>query len=414
VIAGKNRAGKSSMIGAMDAAFGGAREIANDPVHHGAEQARIAIDLAGGETAGGLTIKRVIEPDGATALEVRDADGAIRRPQERLDHLIGTRFIDPLRFLTLDPKEQRARLMKIIPDAARIGELDAKRERAFDKRTEIGRKLEHARGELERLPDVDVGTPIDVAALVAEQRAFAEQQRAGDGLGNVVAQAEAKLRAAEEQANKTSERIAALERELDETRKMLGSWERAVTGHAEQLAHAREQLSGAAATWSASSARRVELEQEIARADGHNRAVFSAEAQRARRQETAAAVEKHRAEVDEITAQLKIIDDRKAEVLSKAKLPVEGLAIGKDEIMLAGVPLSQASASERWRVAFAMAIAGAPKLDDIWIRDGAVLDDDALELVAKLAEAAGKRCWIERVGTRDPGAIIIRDGQVES
>jgi hypothetical protein len=38
----------------------------------------------------------------------------------------------------------------------------------------------------------------------------------------------------------------------------------------------------------------------------------------------------------------------------------------------------------------------------VWIRDGALLDEDSLELVAKHAGGAGKRVWIERVGTKDP------------
>ncbi len=72
----------------------------------------------------------------------------------------------------------------------------------------------------------------------------------------------------------------------------------------------------------------------------------------------------------------------------------------------------QASDAERLRVALALAIAASPGLNDVWIRDGALLDDDSLELVAKHAIAAGKRIWIERVGTKDPGVIVIKDGQV--
>lgn len=409
LLGGRNRQGKSSTIDALTAAFGGAKAIAADPVRHGADQAAIRVELDGGQ----LTIERVIRPDGTTTLEVRDADGAVRRPQETLDKLIGARFLDPLRFLRLDAKEQRAQLMRLIPDAARIDELNGKRERAFAKRTEVGRELTRARGELERLPPAaEPIAPIDVAALVAEQRAFSDQQRAGDGLGNAVSLAEAKLRGAQEQEAKTHDRIAALERELVEARSALAGWGRAVAGHAEALAEARQQLAAAAAAWTASAPRRTELERDLSRAGEHNRQVGERSAADRRRAETAAAVDQLEAKVTELSGALATIDQRKAEVLGAAKLPVEGLEIRDDGIALAGVPFGQASASEQLRVALALAIAGSPGLHDVWVRDGALFDEDALEELAKLAAAAGKRVWVERVGTRDPGVIVIQDGEV--
>lgn len=56
----------------------------------------------------------------------------------------------------------------------------------------------------------------------------------------------------------------------------------------------------------------------------------------------------------------------------------------------------------------------SPELDDVWIRDGALCDEDTLAAIADHAAAAKKRVWIERVGTADPGAIIIHDGRVAS
>jgi hypothetical protein len=73
--------------------------------------------------------------------------------------------------------------MKLIDGAERIDELNEKRVRAFDRRTEIGRDLTKAKGELARLPEVAIGTPLDVAALVAERSKLAEVQRAGDAVG---------------------------------------------------------------------------------------------------------------------------------------------------------------------------------------------------------------------------------------
>src|SRR6185312_5871873 len=120
---------------ALTAAFGGAKQLAVDPVRHGADEATIYVELDGGK----LTIERSIAPNGKSSIEVRDELGAVRGPQAMLDKLVGARFLDPLAFLALPAKEQRAQLMKLIDGADRIAGLDEKRERAFSRRTEVGR-----------------------------------------------------------------------------------------------------------------------------------------------------------------------------------------------------------------------------------------------------------------------------------
>lgn len=408
LIGGKNRQGKSSTLDALTAAFGGAKAIAADPVRHGENEASIAIELDGGK----LTIDRKIAPDGKTQLEVRDANGALRRPQEVLDKLVGARFLDPLAFLRLASKEQRAQLMRIIPGAERIDELNAKRERAFDRRREIGRDLDKSRGELARLPDIAVPPPIDVAALNDQVRALAEQQRLSDGLGSEVTRLETMLMVERAEADAALQRVERLERELNQARAELPEKERVARDRAAEVARARGRLDAALGAWSAAAPRRAQIDADLARANEANRASFAAEAQNKRRVEVQAAVDKLAGDHQACTAAIETVDQRKAEILGAATLPVDGLAIADDGIQLAGVPFGQASASEQLRVALAIAIAGSPGLHDVWIRDGALLDDEALEVVASHAAAAGKRVWIERVGTRDPGVIVIHDGQV--
>jgi hypothetical protein len=179
-----------------------------------------------------------------------------------------------------------------------------------------------------------------------------------------------------------------------------------------ELAGAKERLAASARKWKEMLPRREQLAADLARADAHNRAVFAAEAQQRRRGQVTADVEQLTKERGRLTGVIDAIDVRKAEILAAAALPIAGLTITEDGIELAGVPLDQASDAEQWRVALALAIAASPGLDDVWIRDGALLDDESLALVAEQAHAAGKRPWIERVGTRDPGVIEIRDGRV--
>lgn len=417
LLGGKNRQGKSSTLDALTAAFGGKKTLPADPVRHGAGEAEIRVELDGGE----LTVRRVIQPDGESVLEVRDRLGAVKSPQAALDKLIGARFLDPLQFLSMPAKEQRAQLMRLIDGADRIADLDEKRARAFTKRTEVGRDLTKAEGELARLPEVEVGEAIDVAELGAEARRLAEIQRAGDGLGHAYKQAQRETEAARREVDTTirqlaevEAQIAKLQSEAARLRTRQAEWAEDVDKCERNEAEAKSKLDAAAAEWASLAPRRSEIDEQIARAGEHNRKVGAAEMQNARHAEAKEAVAKLTKERDDITKVIATIDDRKAKILAAAKLPVDGLSVDEEGVTLDGVPLAQASGAERYRVALALAIAASPGLDDVWIRDGALFDEEHLALVAEHAAAAGKRVWVERVGTTDPGVIVIADGKVAS
>lgn len=407
LIGGKNAAGKSSLLDALTAALGGGKSLPAEPIHRGAKEAEIVVEF----DDGALVATRKITKKG-TSLEVRDRDGAVRSPQAMLDKLVGARFLDPLQFQALPAKEQRAQLMKLIPEAERIADLEKKRERAFDRRTEIGRDLTKAEGELARLPEVEVGTPIDVAKLTDERTQLAELQRAGDGLHNAAKLATSAVNVAARETERIERAIEDLERQLDAERRALEAARRDHTAAIAADKEAQRKVADVVAQWTALAPRRAALDAQLAQAGEHNRAVYAAEAQVKRRAEAKEAVDKLAADSKACTEAIKTIEQRKADLLAAAKLPVEGLAVTDDGVTLHGVPFAQASAAERLRVSLALAIAASPQLDDIWVRDAALLDEDSLEAVAKQAAAAGKRVWLERVGTRDPGVIVIADGQV--
>lgn len=393
LVGGKNAQGKSSLLDALTAAFGGKTALPKDPVRHGADEAEIRVELDGGA----IVVRRTVKPDGTSLLEVREDGGRVRSPQARLDELIGKRFLDPLAFLSLSPGDQRAALLTIVAEADRLAELDRKRIRAFDKRTELGRDLRRAEGELARLPDVTPATPIDVVALSEEARQLEDAQRAQQAA------------TARHDAARTNREAAA--RKVEGLRAQLAQAERELAESVDREERARVEAEQAAGPAGA-DARRDEIMAELRRAQEHNRRVAADEAAARRRVEASAEVDQLREQVQQCTDAIATIDTRKAEILAAAALPVPGLSVDDQGVTLDGVPLAQASGAERLRVALGLAIAASPGLRDVWIRDGALLDDDSLALVAEHAEAAGVRVWVERVGDRDPGAILIHDGGV--
>lgn len=154
------------------------------------------------------------------------------------------------------------------------------------------------------------------------------------------------------------------------------------------------------------------LRQRIQDASNHNFNVAKDQEQAKQRDMLAAAIEGLDEGIKKLTAEIDKIDADKKAFLASTPLPVDGLDIGPDGVRFNGVPLEQASGAEQLRVALALAIAASPKLRDVWVRDGALLDDQSLAMLRGEAEQAGVRVWVERVSDRDADAIIIHDGRV--
>lgn len=409
LIGGANTQGKSSVLNALRFALGGKRELPSDPVRHGEESGEVRIEFDGGA----LKVQLRVTPDGQSKLEVRDANGIVKQPQTLLDKLVGARFLDPVTFLRLKPPEQRALLLKLIDSDGKLTALEERRERIFEKRTDVGREQKKAQGEMDRIgPVEEVAATLDVAALSSERARFSEEQRKSEAIGKDANQAEKQLGHAKAAADAARARIADLEKQLAHARENLAGHEATVDKLATDYAQVAVAAAAAAEAWSATTERRAQLDADLARANEHNRKIVESDVLNRRREEAAEVVRKLDAQYDQQTEMLAKIELQKLEFLKAASLPVPGLGVSMAGLTLNEVPFEQASGAEQLRVALGIAMASSPKLDDIWIRDGSLLDDDSLKLVEESAEAAGKTVWIERVGTGDADAIIIHDGMV--
>ena len=93
-------------------------------------------------------------------------------------------------------------------------------------------------------------------------------------------------------------------------------------------------------------------------------------------------------------------------------MPVEGIEFGEDSVLLNGVPFEQASDAEQLRASVAIAMAANPKLRVIRIRDGSLLDDEAMQLLGTMATEADMQVWIERVDSSGRIGFVLEDGHV--
>jgi hypothetical protein len=62
----------------------------------------------------------------------------------------------------------------------------------------------------------------------------------------------------------------------------------------------------------------------------------------------------------------------------------------------------------------AIAMAGNPKLRVIRIKEGSLLDDDTLKVIADMAQERDYQLWVERIRSDDPMAVVMEDGEVRA
>jgi hypothetical protein len=375
-VCGRNAQGKSSVLDSIEAALGGARALPARPVHSGADEARIILDL------GELTVTRKCSADGKSTLVVESKDaGKITRPQDLLDRLAAKIGFDPLAFSRMEPKAQSETLRKLV--GLDFTALDRKRQLAFDRRTGVNR--DHA-AEKARLDAMDpaAGAPAEeepIASLAAELSKGSAAQR-----------------------QKT-----AAETNAANLRRSIGELEQQIFDLNVKLEEAREELK---ATEEEAASVTVpdtsEVEKRLSEANATNAKVRARKAYLEKREEVA----KHKASSDELTAQIEAVDAEKRAALEAARFPVAGLSFDESGVTFNGLPLQQASSAEKIKVGLAVSRAMNPELPLCLIRDGSLLDDESMQTVADFAESYGMQVWVERVDSSGKTGIVIEDGEV--
>jgi hypothetical protein len=81
--------------------------------------------------------------------------------------------------------------------------------------------------------------------------------------------------------------------------------------------------------------------------------------------------------------------------------------------MLNGVPFDQASDAEQLRASVAIAMSAKPKLRVIRVRDGSLLDENGMKLLADMADEFDCQVWCEYVGTDSPTGFVLEDGHLK-
>ncbi|MBY0256927.1 AAA family ATPase [Methylobacterium sp.] len=398
-ISGRNGQGKTSVLDAIWWAVSGTTHIQAVPIRKGENEARIRLDL--GDLKVIRTFRRREEGGHTTSLVVESADGArYQSPQKMLDSLLSALSFDPLAFTRMDGKAQLETLKRFVPGVD-FAAIEKASKADFDRRTEVNRTIRTLRSQAVSI-EVPAGTPaerIDDAALVAKLEEAGEFNTDLERRRIRREQAEDEVAAQEASIETLRARAKQLRHDADEADAEADKINARMVVTRGKLADA-EALPEPIDT--------LDLRQRIADAGRINAAVAQRE-QRERIEKQVQAAE------TEAAALTKAIEDRatqKREAIAKADLPVPGIGFGEDEILLNEVPFDQASSAEQLRTSVAIAIAANPKLRVIRIQDGSLLDEEAMRILAEMAQAADYQVWIERVGAGSTVGIVIEDGAV--
>lgn len=388
-IVGKNGAGKTSALDALESLLAGRKAPAvSQPVHAGAMEARAIA------TFDDLVVERVWK-NGSTAISVKGAGkGAGMTPDEVLRKLYTTVGFDPFAFSKMTDKEQVDLLLPLI--GVDPAPYDQEYEEAFSERTDAKRALDSLQARLEAAAEAPPGTPdeeVSAAELMRKHTLLLENNRRDEALTRDL------------DAART--RLAQLEQELHEARKLVTLREASV---AEQTAAV---VAADAALAKSTPQDATPLEEEIANVDQVNAAVRAKAARATLARETDAA-QMRWALLDQRVKRVKV---DKADALAKASMPVPHLAIDPDGMTLTlnGTAFRDASSGVKLRTGFVIAMVLNPQLKLVVIRDASLLDDDNRAVIGKLAADNHMLVLMEVSGDGsnvDGAAIVISDGTI--
>lgn len=404
IIGGDNGQGKSSTLNAIAMALGGKDQVPPVPIHKGADKGSIVVDL------GDMIVRRTFTPNGGGSLVIEDKEKKrFPSPQALLDSLTGRLTFDPLSFLAQKPKEQLESLKTLV--GLDFTAEDEERERTYNERTVVNREVERAQMTLSQAAHFpEIAGPADLTALNAEMREAQAHNEKLNGLQTVANNAKNALTVVDTQLKQATERQREITAEIEALKLKLKEQEEWKLKIEEKVLKLSTDYLNAKSEVEAFKPQDVQaVQQKLSDASEQNRK-HATNTARAALVKTLA---DKKGESEKLTKAINDIDERKQKKLSAAKFPVDGLSFGAGEVLFGGLPFSQASEAERYRVSVAMAAAMNPKLRVALVRNGSLLDQKNMALLEQLATAYDLQVWIERVGSADPSAIIIEDGMVK-
>ena len=405
VISGDNEQGKTSFLQAIWTALGGVKVTPGQPVHRGADQAEIVLDLVPTddpvfESDRRIRVIRTVTADGKWSLKLwaEGRSNPFKSPQALLEEFFNALSFDPSEFLRMKPEKQSAVLVAMGGVEERVAALKAEKEAVYAERTGVNALVRNAQARLDRLPQPAPGAKTEVTSATeltkrlndARQTVTANQAKRDEltQLRADFAQVGIDIAAKEERIAELQQELAAL------VEKKAGLLATGKTLKAEVDALVDPDV--------------TTLEQQVDDLEAANETARKASEHAAAKAEVADEQKK----ADALTARIDEFDARIGEVLAGASYPVPDLAVTPEgAVLFDGLPFEQASSARRLEVSLAMGAALHPKLRFLALQEASMMTETTRDRVEAWAREHGYFVLME-LATRERIGIHIEDGEV--
>jgi AAA domain len=400
-ISGANGSGKTSVLDAIVWALTGTSTVPSQPVRKDSGKAEIVIDL------GDIVItRRFVEGgsrNGVLAIESKDGKTRYQGPQDMLDKLMGEISFDPLAFLRMHPSKQFEVLYKMVLPDVDPKTLNIQKHPDYLMRRDLKKEVTalETRRDAILIPD---GLPLekrDEAGLLRQlgevgeynARIEREKRQREDIAESVLIDTEAmhekvrKIKALEDEIALLRTQIKEEGNVLARTQRIMEKWE--PLPEPKNAAHYTEAITQA-------------------------KAINAAIDKRLQRDELEGQIEELEKRITTLSKNLDAHEAANTKAIEEAHFPVEGLGFGDDEVLYNGFPFNQVSNADQIRASVAIGIAANPKLRVMQIKDGSLLDDASLKILAEMAWEKDVQMWIEQVDTSGKIGVYLEDGEVKA
>ena len=368
IIGGENEQGKTSVLDSIFWAMGGRKAKHSQPLKRGAKKGFSTVELDNG-----IVVTKTINSKGNITLKVEGQEGS---PQRILDNLTGQLTFDPLAFSAMEGVKQKKVLTEIL--GLDFTELDEKRKQKYNERTEVNRDMKRLEAELEGL-EFKPSAPKEEVSVSRLMEELDRVQQLKNNHSNLSSEIE-RIKLQYKKLINEAEELKIVGKELQVQLKELPELvdEKDIQNQITNAETINNQISD--------NIQYKEVETKLGNETSHS---------------------------DDLSLGIEAIDHKKEKALSSAKFPIPELSFDEDGVLYKSIPFSQCSSAESLRVSVAMGIAMNPELKVLLIRDGSLLDDKNLAMIAKMAEESDCQVWLERVGKGEECSVIIEDGYVE-
>lgn len=405
VISGKNGNGKTSTLDSIEMALRGGKHIPDMPIRAGEETARIVI-----ETDEMIITRHWTSPE-KTYLKVETKEfGKVANAQDTLNAIVGNLSFDPLEFSTMDPKK-RVNILKEI-SKLNFDELDEEYKKKFEERTGAKKEEQTLATTVNSFEARELDKPeFDIKDIEAKREMANKHNSAIDKLKDVT--------------------IPEYKKVIDSTKGGIQNYESLITQYQEDIQLIQAKIKSAEeaivikkTTLVDTTVALNESEQELENSKKIPTSEFDEMFKVFATYEANIKIAKQRMEiikkrdestmkVNSLTARLDAIKLEKDRLLSEAQMPIKGLSFSSQDVLFNEIPFIQLSTSEQIQVSMSIAMALNPRLRIIIIKNGSLLDSDAMKKIYDLAHENNFQIWLEKVAdTPDGNSIFIEDGEV--